>query len=123
MSYKSLPKPSKEAKQMAIQLLILSKLRGAEHIVADEIRKVMQITREDLLEYPLFSELILEGEEIAEKRGQQAAMESLLSKQLRQRFGALPAWAKKKIKAADVKTLEKWALQVLIAESLEGALK
>ena len=67
MNYKSLPTPSKQAKEMAIQLLILSKLRGAEHIVADEIRKVMQITREDLLEYPLFSELILEREAIAEK--------------------------------------------------------
>lgn len=123
MNYKSLPTLSKQAKEMAIQLLILSKLRGAEHIVADEIRKVMQITREDLLEYPLFSELILEGEAIAEEIGKKKQAVSMLSKLVRYRFGKLPTWARRKIAEADLRTLDQWALSVLKSERLEEALK
>ena len=131
--------PSKEAKDAAVSLIILSKLRGAEKIVTEEVRKVMPMTREDLLEYPLFSELILEGEEIAEERGEKRGEKrgkklgeevgkkkeaaALLTKQLSHRFGKLPAWAKEKIAAADVRTLERWGLRMLEAESLEEALK
>ena len=87
----------------------------------------MPMTREDLLSYSFFSELILDGEEIAEKRGKEVGKKeqaiATLTNLLSYRFGKLPAWAKKKIKAADVKTLDDWALRVLSAESLEEALR
>lgn len=119
--------PGKQAKDAVTKLLILSRLRSAENIVSEEVKKVMPMTREDLLELPMISDLILGGEEIAEKRGAQTGMkqkaESLLSRLLKQRFGALPAWAQKKIAAADVKTLDKWVLSVLDAKNLEDVLE
>jgi hypothetical protein len=85
------------------------------------------MTREDLLEFPYFSDLILSGEEEAEKRseklGRKKEAENLLTKLLEQRFDALPAWAKKKIETAEAKTLERWTLRVLKAATLKDALK
>ncbi|MEP7336428.1 MAG: hypothetical protein ABI977_01570 [Acidobacteriota bacterium] len=117
---------SKKAKDAAVKLIILSKLRRAENVVIEEVRKVMPMTREDLLSYPFFSELILDGEVIAEKRGKEIGKKeqaaAMLSRLLRYRFGKLPAWSKRKIAVADMKTLDQWALRVLDAETLEEAL-
>lgn len=123
--------PGKQAKDAVTKLLILSRLRSAENIVSEEVKKVMPMTREDLLELPLISDLILGGEEIAEKRGEKRGMQtgmkknaaSMLSRLLKQRFGALPVWAQKKVAAADVKTLDKWVLSVLNAQNLEDVLE
>jgi predicted transposase YdaD len=43
----------------------------------------------------------------------------LLSRQLRQRFGELPAWANSRLQQATVEQLERWSLQVLEAQRLE----
>ena len=48
---------------------------------------------------------------------------SLLTRLLERRFGPLPKAATRKLKAADLVTLEDWSLRVLDAGSLEQALK
>jgi len=127
--------PSKQAKDAVVKLTILSKLRRAEKIVIEEVRKTMPLTREDLLELPLISELVLFGEQEAEargqkkgerqgeKRGKREEARKLLSIMLEHRFGVLPGWAKDKIAAADLRTLEQWSVRLLKAQTLEEAVK
>ena len=47
----------------------------------------------------------------------------MLSKLIRDCFGKLPAWAKRKVAEADLRTLDQWALSVLKSERLEEALR
>lgn len=123
--------PSKQAKDAVVKLTILSKLRRAEKIVIEEVRKTMPLTREDLLELPMISELVLFGEQQAEERGEKKGEKKgkreearrLLSKQLEYRFGELPDWAKQEIASADLRTLERWSLRLLKAKTLADILK
>ncbi len=116
---KLLTLPEKQAIDEALKLIILSKLRGAEKIVTEEVNKRMKITREYLIGIPVIGDLMLSGEEQAETRGER----KVLTKQLEARFGLLPAWAKKHLSSADVRKLEHWSLQLLTAKSLKEALK
>lgn len=43
----------------------------------------------------------------------------ILRSQLNQRFGELPAWVNEKLKAANVESIERWALSLLEARSLD----
>jgi predicted transposase/invertase (TIGR01784 family) len=127
--------PMKQAKDAALKLTILSKLRRADKIVIQEVEKVITITREDLMEWPMISEVLRSGEQEAEARGEKKGERKgerkgqrkealkLLSKQLTQRFGALPDWAEIKLAEATLPTLERWSLQLLTAKSLKEALK
>ena len=47
----------------------------------------------------------------------------LLTRLLESKFGKVPKWAKEKMTAANKRTLEKWAVRLLKAESLEEALR
>ncbi len=131
--------PERQSKDAALKLIILSKLRNAEKIVTEEVRKTMTITREDLLTTPLIGELMLfgeqeaeargkkigerEGEKIGEQIGEQIGQRKLLAKQLAARFGALPVWAKRRLTVADLPKLERWSLQLLTARTLKDALR
>ncbi len=127
--------PERQAKDAALKLIILSKLRNAEKIVTEGVRKTMTITREDLLTTPLIGELMLFGEQQAEARGaktgerkgeqigEQIGQRKLLAKQLEARFGTLPIWAKRRLAVADLPKLERWSLQLLTAQTLKDALK
>ena len=119
--------PMKQAKDAAFKLTILSKLRRAEKIVLKEVNAMFTITREDLLEWPGISELLISGEQQAEvrgeKKGERRGEINLLTKQLEARFGGLPTWATKHLATADLRKLERWSLQLLTAKSLKEALK
>lgn len=123
--------PSKQAKDAVVKLTILSKLRRAEKIVIEEVRKTMPLTREDLLELPMISELVLFGEQQAEERGEKKGEKKgkreearkLLSKMLEHRFGELPDWARQEIAIADLRTLERWSLRLLKAKTMAEILK
>ncbi|NOT64414.1 MAG: Rpn family recombination-promoting nuclease/putative transposase, partial [Acidobacteria bacterium] len=114
---KLLALPEKQAIDEALKLIILSKLRGAEKIVTEEVNKRMKITREYLIDIPLIGDLMLSGEEQAEtrgeKKGEKKEAQKMLTKMLEARYGALPAWAKKQLAAADLRKLEHWSLQLL----------
>ena len=127
--------PMKQARDAAFKLTILSKLRRAEKIVLKEVETMITITREDLREWPMISDLMLsaeqeaearglkKGERTGEKKGQRKEALRLLSKQLEQRFGALPEWAETQLAIASLPMLERWSLQLLTAKSLKAALK
>jgi hypothetical protein len=63
-----------------------------------------------------------EGEQRAERKGRQEGEAALLRRLLERRFGALPAWARDRIAAADTAMLEDWGLRVLDAGSLDDVL-
>lgn len=111
--------PGKQARDAVTKLLILSRLRRSEKIVTEEVKQAMQLTREDVMEIPLFAEIILESEKLAEKRGEKKGEEAILFAQLEARFGELPEWAKSKITEAETGALKQWGLRLLKAESLE----
>jgi hypothetical protein len=54
--------------------------------------------------------------------GEQRGEANLLIRLLERRFGALPGWARDRIAAADIPTLEEWGLRVLDASNLEDVL-
>jgi len=53
------------------------------------------------------------------QKGKEQGISHLLSRQLRQRFGDLPAWANHRLQQATVEQLEQWSLRVLEALRLE----
>ncbi|MBF0429068.1 MAG: DUF4351 domain-containing protein [Magnetococcales bacterium] len=54
--------------------------------------------------------------EISERKGEQ----TMLTRQLKRRFGELPTWASEKIAKAEQPSLEEWSLRVLDAQSLDS---
>jgi hypothetical protein len=52
-------------------------------------------------------------------QGAQRGIERILSALLGNRFGQLPEWAKTRLHAADIDTLERWSPRALDAERLE----
>jgi predicted transposase YdaD len=132
---KLLQLPGKQARDAVTKLLILSRLRKSEKIVSEEVKQAMQLTREDVMEIPLFAEIILESEKLAEKRGEKKGEkrgekkgekrgekkgeEAIFSAMLEARFGPMPEWAKSKIAEADTDALKRWGVRLLEAESLE----
>ena len=84
------------------------------------------ITREDLLEWPGISELLISGEQQAEvrgeKKGERKGEINLLTKQLEARFGALPTWATKQLATADLRKLEQYPQNHPYAYSYSGGL-
>jgi hypothetical protein len=46
----------------------------------------------------------------------------LLTRQIKHRFGPLPAWAQDRIAAADIGALEEWGLRLLDGKSLDDVL-
>lgn len=118
--------PGKAARNELAKLLVLSKLRGLQKIVVEEVKKAMELSVEDLMDIPFVEEAFLkgekEGEEKGKEKGKKEGMEEMLSRMLEVRFGPLPEWAKAKIASAEIGTLENWGLRLLNASSLEEAL-
>ena len=58
--------------------------------------------------------------DLARQEGEQKGGTTLLTRQLQHRFGTLPAGTVEKIAQADLSSLEKWGLNLLDAQTLEG---
>src|SRR5262249_12372693 len=122
--------PSKSARNELAKLLILSKLRGLQKIVVEEAKKAMELTVEDLMDIPFVEEAFLKGEKEGEekaktegkKEGEKECHAEIHSRMLEGRFGPVPEWAREKIAAAEIETLEKWGLRLLAASGLEEVL-
>jgi len=71
-------------------------------------QQLLEIQRQQLLE--------------AEQRGEEKGEAALLLRQLERRFGALPDWARDRVRAAGTVAMEEWGLRVLDAGSLEEVL-
>ena len=65
---------------------------------------------------------LYEAEKRAEERGELRGQQRLLRQLLEDRFGELPAWAEKKLEAANTAAMEEWTLRVLEAERLEDVI-
>ncbi len=61
-----------------------------------------------------------EGERRGVEKGQQIGMRTSLEAVLETRFGAVPAWARKRIKAASEEELHRWLRRAVTAPSLKA---
>lgn len=85
--------------------------------IQQEIRQeIQQEMQQQLLE--MRRQQLLEAEQRGEEKGEAA----LLLRQLERRFGALPDWARDRVRAAGTVAMEEWGLRVLDAGSLEEVL-
>jgi hypothetical protein len=81
------------------QILVLSGLRGLPNRVQSELNRMGVII--DVAKNPVLE---------------------LLLRQLNRKFGPLPKWARERIDSATTVQVEQWALRVIEAETLEGAI-
>jgi predicted transposase YdaD len=123
--------PERQRMDRFAQLLILSGLRKAEKIVEKEARNMafeMTIENNSYLRrlYEAEKRAVELGEKRGEKRGEirgeERGQRRLLRRLLEERFGELPAWADKKLEAADVATMESWTPRLLEAKRLEDVI-
>ena len=63
-----------------------------------------------------------EGREEGREEGEKQGRQKLLAKQLRWRFGVLPRWASARLRQADPKQLETWAVNIFDAKDLTDLL-
>lgn len=124
--------PRREREDLIQKLVLFSGLRRLNEIVAEEVNN-MPITI-DPMENSTIRGWVEAG--IAQgiqqqlpkrlKEAQELMIEhdraSLLTKQLTKRFGTLPAKAKKKLQSAHSDQLERWALRLLDAATLDEVL-
>ncbi|MCP5003640.1 MAG: DUF4351 domain-containing protein, partial [Planctomycetes bacterium] len=95
------------------KLQILSGLRSLKPLIEREVEK-MPITL-NLKDNEFFKEAFAEGEQKGEQKGEF----SLLFKQLEKRFGTLPEPVAQRLQNATTDKLERWALNLLDAQSLD----
>ncbi len=112
------PLPAKIQGDKITQLLVLSRLRSLTNVVVEEVKK-MTTLQQILSETPAWNKWM---DEIAEERTLKAEAK-LLTRQLETLHGKLPKWAKEKISTANTRTLEKWAVRLLKADTLEETLR
>jgi hypothetical protein len=124
------PLPAKIQGDKITQLLVLSRLRGLTDMITQEVQR-QNALREILSESKVFMEWLSKEAEkkaipLAEKKAVQLAHKEqvrFFTRLLESKFGKTPIWAKEKIAAANTRTLEKWAVRLLKAETLEEALR
>lgn len=125
------PFPAKIQGDKIAQLLILSQLRGLANMITKEIERRDAFLYEILSNTPTWKAMV---EEVAEKKAAPIAEKKvvarlheeqvrLLTRLLESKFGKVPKWAKEKVAAANKRTLEKWIVRLLKAQSLEETLR
>jgi hypothetical protein len=90
--------------------------------------RLAHMTTEEIIEDSYFYHWVLEkGEKLGQKHGvetgEQQAARRMVTHLVAARFGAVPAWAVQRIEAADVATLDQWAVNVLTAATIEDCLR
>jgi len=113
--------PQSERFNAMSQLLLLSGLRRLEAVIEAETVHMPVII--DPMENRVIKRYFLQGKEEGEQEGARKEAVNLLTRQLKRRFGPLPKMATRKLKAADLVTLEAWSLRVLDAGALEQTLE
>lgn len=107
-----------EQQTAAATFVILSGIIGME----DEVERRFEAEMIDLMENKVLGPAIRQGMELGRAEGRVEGMREILSEQLADRFGKIPAWAEAKLAAASHETLKAWSLRVHRAESLDDLL-
>ena len=116
--------PIREREDLIQKLVILSGLRKLNEIVLEEVAK-MPITI-DPMENTTIRRWIEQGMEKGIEKGIEKGMEkggaNILGKLLSKRFGPLPPEAEGKLRSAHSDQLERWALRLMDANTLDEVL-
>ena len=108
-------KGAKKARLLA-QLTVLAGLRRLDKAIRMELKQMSQYV--DIQKNVILKEIWADGKAEGKTEGAIA----LLTDQLNQRFGPLPAWASARLRKATPAQTQKWSRMVLTASSLEGVL-
>lgn len=108
----------RERKTMAERLIALSGLRKIKDIVEEEIAS-MPLTHEIIEQSEWLTEARQQGVQSGLRDGMQQGEALVLTKLIQHRFGLLPQWATDPIAGGAPPQLERWALQLLDASSIQ----
>ena len=113
--------PHEQADTM-VKVLVLSKLRPKQTELREALKQMPLTIDSDILDDPWIRDLVeARGEEREKKgwtEGRTEGARRLLHRQLEQRFGPLPDWARQRLEEANSFELEAWSLRLLDAASL-----
>ncbi|MBB1073111.1 DUF2887 domain-containing protein [Rhodoferax sp. 4810] len=102
--------PNKQVLASWIETVLVYKLK---HLSREEIRIMLELVDVDLKQTRFYQEVFKEGMEEGIEKSR-----TILTKQLRRRFGDLPNWAMTRLEQANTEQLEVWAEQIFDAESV-----
>lgn len=99
-----------------LEILLRYVVKATKRFEEKDICKILNKTsiREDIMQ-TFIDKYIEQGKQ----QGMQQGGYKILAAMLVQRFGSLPEWAGKKIKEADVDSLEDWSIRLLSADNLD----
>ncbi len=109
--------PRRERDDLIQKLVLLSGLRRLDEIVIEEVQN-MPITI-DPMENTTIRGWIEQGIEKGMEKGMEKGRASLLGQLLTKQFGALPPEAVQKLQSAHSDQLERWALRLMDAATLD----
>ena len=111
---------SKNTALEILEILLRYVVKASQRFNEKDIRDILSSTAmEDEIMKTFIDEYIEQGMKQGMQQGMQQGQYKILSAQLNHRFGTLPDWVSKKIKNADVVSLEEWSLRLLSAKSLD----
>ena len=123
---------SKQTALEILEILLRYVVKGTKRFTEQDMTKIFtQTSMEDNIMKTFIDDYIEQGLKQGIQQGIQQGMQQgmqqgiqqgsnkVLIIQLTHRFGSLPKWAEEKIHNADIKTLEKWSLQLLSANELD----
>ena len=123
---------SKQTALEILEILLRYVVKGTKRFSEQDMTKIFtQTSMEDNIMKTFIDDYIEQGLKQGIQQGIQQGMQQgmqqgiqqgsnkVLIIQLTHRFGSLPKWAEEKIHNADIKTLEKWSLQLLSANELD----
>ena len=103
------------------QVCLPSKGLKLEPIQTENLSEVKSMLKTRIAQWE--KELLEKGIKQGREEGIEKGKMSVLERQLVLKFGSLPDWAKKKFENASADQLEKWALKIFDAKSIQELLK
>ena len=101
-------------------LLVVAGLRGLEPLVEREAKNVPVLI--NILDNKVLGREYKRGLDEGLEKGLQRGQTILVRRQLKRRFGPIPAWVEQRLKKATTDQLEAWAVKLLEAKSLKELL-
>jgi predicted transposase YdaD len=99
------------------ELLILAGLRKTGDIIKREAKRMPILN--DIMDHEVIGPVLRQGMEIGRTKGRTEGERSVILRQLSQRFGLVPDWAKHRLEAMSIAEIDRIALRLLDARSLE----
>ena len=101
------------------ELMFLAGLRKLEPVIRREAKQMPILN--DIMDHAVFGPLLREGMQIGREQGLERERQILL-RQIKKRFGPVPAAARKRIEALSATKLERTAIRLLDARNLDELL-